>query len=162
MQRREEETYLVQVQPEAKMMTGQCYSSLLLLFVYSSGSCFLYFLVCLCSFTSVCVSRSPLCCSFLRVLCSCSGFFVSLSFPVLPLFRPCVLVLLCLFPWKFPLFVFPGLPGFLCSSVFFSPPPCFFFPVSVRALPLPLFSWPSLPFIKPENGFCSCIRASRS
>jgi hypothetical protein len=24
------------------------------------------------------------------------------------------------------------------------------------------FSWPSLAYIKPGNGFCSCIRASRS
>ena len=40
MQRREEETYLVQMLSEAKMMIGQCYSSLFLLFVYSSGSCF--------------------------------------------------------------------------------------------------------------------------
>jgi hypothetical protein len=66
MQRREEKTYLVQVLPEAKMMTGQCCSSLFLLFVYSSGSCFLCSSFCLLvlflfsffSFLSICVLAS--------------------------------------------------------------------------------------------------------
>jgi hypothetical protein len=29
-------------------------------------------------------------------------------------------------------------------------------------MPPPSFSWPSLAYVKPGNGFCSCIRASRS
>jgi len=48
----------------AKTMIGQCYSSLFLLFLYSSGSCFLYFLACFCSFLCLrLISRSsfPLC-----------------------------------------------------------------------------------------------------
>ncbi|KAJ6885969.1 hypothetical protein NC651_026587 [Populus alba x Populus x berolinensis] len=57
MQRREENTYLVLVLPEAKIKIGQCYSSLFLLFLYSSGSCFFYFLACSCSF--LCVFSVP-------------------------------------------------------------------------------------------------------
>jgi hypothetical protein len=64
--RREEKIYLVQVLPEAKMMTGQCCSSLFLLFVCSSGSCFLCSSFCLLvlflfsffSFLSICVLAS--------------------------------------------------------------------------------------------------------
>jgi len=39
--------------------------------------------------------------------------------------------------------------GLVLSEFFFYAPP-------------PSFSWPSLAYIKPGNGFCSCIRASRS
>jgi len=48
------------------------------------SSCFyfaffvLYFLVCFCSFASVCVSRSPLCCSSPRVVSSCSDLSLCL------------------------------------------------------------------------------------
>jgi hypothetical protein len=46
-------------------------------------------------------------------------------------------------------------------SVFFLVTPFFLFSLFVIHSSL-FFSWPSLDFIKTENGFCSCIRASRS
>jgi len=127
MQRRAEETYLVQVLPEAKMMTGQCCSSLFLLFVYSSGSCFLYFPGCW-SYEGVLPSLSSvsLClwfslferplsfytlsvCFFSPVLLTLSTLSPSVCLsPVFFLFR---FVLLLFFLW----FLAP----FLCSSLAF-------------------------------------------
>ena len=99
------------------------------------SSCFsfaffvLYFLVSFCSFASLCVSRSPLCCSSPRVVSSCSGLSLWPLFPffcfrlssvyilVLWFFSSsvCVLFVFCDFsqlPKKTPLFV-------LSSSGFF-------------------------------------------
>ena len=113
MQRREEETYLVQVLPEAKMMTGQCYSSLFLLFVYSSGSCFLYF---------------PGCWSYEGVLPSLSSVSLCLSFSLF--MRPMSFYTFCLFFFSCSLDSLYSL--FVRVSV-----PCFvpvFFSISVRLL----------------------------
>jgi len=141
MQRREVETYLVQVLPKAKMMTGQCYSSLFLLFVYSSGSCFLYF---------------PGSWSYEWVLPSLSSVSLCLWFSLFV--RPLSFYTLSVCSFSPVLLTLSTLSPSVCLSPVSSL--CFFFFVSVRAPPASPARLSSLFLLWSSPGmlrfWCSC------
>ena len=99
------------------MKIGQCYSSLFLLFLYSSSSCFLYFLACFCSF--LCLRLIP------RSSFPLSSPFFSFIL-VFPSRSSPPLVFLCLF---LPLLCFHGsvLHSVRLPLVSSFAPQCFFF-----------------------------------